>query len=158
MDERTTWSPTWRTMDKVSWSPGIFFRPPLLGDHDYYYYFFSNMIDCKANSRTNSMIDSKTDKHHQVILSNWLSLRHIILNQIFPCWSANKICNGPATWSILISHYAWGPVTTFNGFPKTPMIRPLDESQGSSPIQGRGSWLMCEVALRIEQDYHNGWH
>jgi len=27
------------------------------------------------------------------------------------------------------------------------MIRPLDESQGSSPLQGHGSWLMCEVAL-----------
>ena len=27
------------------------------------------------------------------------------------------------------------------------MVRPLDESQGSSPLQGHGSWLMCEVAL-----------
>ena len=30
----------------------------------------------------------------------------------------------------------------------TPMVRPLDESQGSSPLQGHGSWLMCEVALK----------
>jgi hypothetical protein len=30
----------------------------------------------------------------------------------------------------------------------TLMVRPLDESQGSSPLQGRGSWLMCEVALK----------
>jgi hypothetical protein len=29
----------------------------------------------------------------------------------------------------------------------THMIRPLDESQGSTPLQGHGSWLMCEVAL-----------
>ena len=28
------------------------------------------------------------------------------------------------------------------------MVRPLDESGGSSPSQGHGSWLMCEVALR----------
>jgi len=28
------------------------------------------------------------------------------------------------------------------------MVRPLDESQGSSPLQGHGSWLMCEVALK----------
>jgi hypothetical protein len=28
------------------------------------------------------------------------------------------------------------------------MVRPLDESQGSYPLQGHGSWLMCEVALR----------
>ena len=29
------------------------------------------------------------------------------------------------------------------------MVRPLDESQGSSPLQGYGSWLMCEVALSV---------
>jgi hypothetical protein len=28
------------------------------------------------------------------------------------------------------------------------MVRPLDENQGTSSLQGRGSWLMCEVALR----------
>ena len=28
------------------------------------------------------------------------------------------------------------------------MVQPLDESWGSSPLQGHGSWLMCEVALR----------
>ena len=28
------------------------------------------------------------------------------------------------------------------------MERPLDGSQGSSPLQDHGSWLMCEVALR----------
>jgi hypothetical protein len=26
--------------------------------------------DCKADSRTNSRIDSETDKYHQVLLSN----------------------------------------------------------------------------------------
>jgi hypothetical protein len=31
----------------------------------------------------------------------------------------------------------------------TLMVQPLDESQGSSPLQGRGSWLMCEVALSL---------
>ena len=31
------------------------------------------------------------------------------------------------------------------------MVRPLDESQGSSPLQGHGSWLVCEVALKIAQ-------
>ena len=36
-------------------------------------------------------------------------LRHIILNQVLPSFYANKICNGPATWSIITSHYAWGP-------------------------------------------------
>ena len=40
-----------------------------------------------------------------------------------------------------------GPWLHKTAFP-TPMARPSDESQGSSPLQGRGSWLMCEVALR----------
>ena len=32
------------------------------------------------------------------------------------------------------------------------MVRPLDESQGSSPSQGHGSWLMCEVALSVQSE------
>ena len=31
------------------------------------------------------------------------------------------------------------------------MVRPLDESQGSSPVQGHISWLVCEVALSHRQ-------
>jgi hypothetical protein len=27
MDEKSTWSPTWQTMNKVSWSAGIYVRP-----------------------------------------------------------------------------------------------------------------------------------
>jgi hypothetical protein len=29
------------------------------------------------------------------------------------------------------------------------MVRPLDESQGSSPLQGHGPWHECEVALSM---------
>ena len=43
-----------------------------------------------------------------------------------------------------------GPWLHKTAFP-TPMVRPLDESQGSSPLQGHGSWLMCEVALSLLQ-------
>ena len=89
-------------LPKFLWGP-----PPRGGPHAnsgrpwlFFFLFFFNMIDFK------------TDKHHQVILLNWYSLKHIILNQILPSFSANKIWNGPATWSILTSHYAWGPVTT----------------------------------------------
>jgi hypothetical protein len=120
------------------------------GDREFFN-IYSNRIgfgtECAADSRTDSRTNSRTDKHHQIILLNWPSLRHIILNQILPSFSANKVCNGPATWSILTSHYAWGPVTTYNGFSPTHMVRPLDYSQGSSPLQGHGSWLMCEVVL-----------
>ena len=41
-----------------------------------------------------------------------------------------------------------GPRLHKTAFP-TPMVRPLDESQGSSPLQGHGYWLMCEVALSV---------
>ena len=30
----------------------------------------------------------------------------------------------------------------------TPMVRPLDESQESSPLQGHGSWLMRELSAK----------
>jgi hypothetical protein len=33
------------------------------------------------------------------------------------------------------------------------MVQPLDESQGSSPLQGHGDWLMCEVVLRAASHY-----
>jgi hypothetical protein len=41
-----------------------------------------------------------------------------------------------------------GPRLHITAFP-TLMVWPLDESQGSSPLQGHGSWLMCEVALTM---------
>jgi hypothetical protein len=65
------------------------------------------------------MIDSRINKHHQIILLKLKFFKHIILNQILPIFSTNKVWNGPATWSILTSHYAWGPETTYNGFPNT---------------------------------------
>ena len=37
------------------------------------------------------------------------------------------------------------------------MVRPLDESEGSSPLQGHGSWLMCEVALSSPHELSRNW-
>ena len=34
MDEKSTWGPTWRTMDKVSWSPITLLGPPPRGGLD----------------------------------------------------------------------------------------------------------------------------
>ena len=39
----------------------------------------------------------------------------------------------------------WLPKTTL----PTPMVWPLDESRGSSTLQGHGSWLVCELALSM---------
>ena len=51
-----------------------------------------------------------------------------------------------------------GPRLHITAF-STHMVRPLDESQGSSRLQGHGSWLMCEVALNTPHKRcmrHNG--
>ena len=34
------------------------------------------------------------------------------------------------------------------------MVRPLDESRGSSPLRGHGTWLVCEVALGMVTQVH----
>jgi hypothetical protein len=53
-------------MDKVTWSLGIYVRPTFMGWADVNSSRTYFMIDCKADS----IIDSMTNKHHQVILSN----------------------------------------------------------------------------------------
>jgi len=52
--------------------------------------------------------------------------------------------NGPFSLHTMLE----GPRLPITAFP-TLMVRPVDESQGSSPLQGHGSWLMCEVALNV---------
>ena len=103
---------------RCQWSPGIYVMPTSKRwawrkfRETIIFSYLLNMIDSRAHSIIDSRIDFRTDKHHQVVLSNWQSLRHIVLNQILSSFSAHKIDNGPATWSILTSHYAWGSVTT----------------------------------------------
>jgi len=79
MNEKFTWSPTWRTTDKVSWSPKNL-RPTHLheigltqipGDHDYFFDIFSSMTYFKTDYSANSEIDSRIDKHHQIISLSW---------------------------------------------------------------------------------------
>ena len=139
--------------------------PPPRGGSDensgrpwFFQYFFQHdkfRDKLQGISITHFMIDfrtnSKIDKHHQIILLNWWNLRHIILNQILSFFSASKVYNGPTTWSILTSHYARGPETTYNGFPNTHGT--AFGWEGSSPLQGHGSWLMCEVALIFTNSY-----
>ena len=56
--------------------------------------------------------------------------------------------HGPFSLHIMLE----GPWLHKTAFP-TPTVRPLDESQESSPLQGHGSWLMCvaepNIFLRI---------
>ena len=44
----------------------------------------------------------------------------------------------------------------FHNKQTSPMVRPLNESQGPSPLQGHGFWLVCEVALTSVQNLVHG--
>jgi hypothetical protein len=83
------------------------------GDHDFFNIFFSRTdfrtdfrADFRADSRIDSRTDSRTDKHHQIILLKLINFETYYIKSNPPLFSANKVCNGPATWSILTSHYA----------------------------------------------------
>ena len=53
MDEKSTWSPSWRTMDKVSWSPGIYVFLKTMT--------FLNILSSGTNFRINCKVDSITN-------------------------------------------------------------------------------------------------
>jgi hypothetical protein len=64
---------------------------------------------------------------------------------------------------MVLKHCSFSLHTTLEGpwlhktaFP-TPMVRLLDESQGSSPLQGHSSWLMCEVAMSELVSHSDVW-
>jgi hypothetical protein len=87
------------------------------GDHDFFNIFFSRTdfrtdfradfrAVFRADSRIDSRTDSRTDKHHQIILLKLINFETYYIKSNPPLFSANKVCNGPATWSILTSHYA----------------------------------------------------
>ena len=148
MDEKSTWSLTWWTMDKVSWSLGICVKPTswrwawqkfqetiIFYNIFFQYDKFQNRLQGRFHDRFQ---DIQTPPSNSTKL---IEFETYYIKPNPPLFSVNKICNDPATWSILTSHYAWWPVTAKNDFPNT------HESQGSSALQGHGSWLVCEVNL-----------
>ncbi len=150
MDEKSTWSPTRRTMDKVSWSPGIYVRPTskrwawrkFREIVVFLIYFFS-----MTYYGTYSRIDFKTDKHHREVQIGrvWDILYWTKSSPLFPSTKYAMVPqHGPFSLHTMLEG-PWLPKTAF----PTPMVRPLDESQGSSALQGHGSWLVCEVALSL---------
>ena len=52
-------------------------------------------------------------------------------------------------WSHMASHYTWGPMTTLHDFGNVSGCH-VDISFGLSRFHGHGSWLVCEVALRLQ--------
>ena len=102
MDENYTRSPTRRTMDKVSWSPGISVMPTswcLNFRETWFKFFFPTRSDVRTYCKANSRIDRQTPP------SNSLKLIEFKTHYIKP--------NPPLffhqqniQWSILTSHYA----------------------------------------------------
>ena len=74
------------------------------------------------------------------------------INQILPSFPPTIYAmvpqHGPFSLHTMLEGL-WLPKTAF----PTPMVWPLDENQGSSPLQGHGSRLECGVALRMHSSY-----
>ena len=93
MDENSTWSPTWRTLNKVSRSPKIFIK--FHGDHDFFKYN-SGMTYFQDRLR-NIFHDRFQDR--QAPPSNYLKLLEFETCYIKPnppLFSTNKIYSGHA--------------------------------------------------------------
>ena len=148
MDEKSSQSPTWRTMDKVSWSPKIFVMPTSWRwdrrkfRETMIFFIFFRAWQISTYSRRN--------KHHQVILLNWYSLRHIIVNQILLSfsrpqnmqWSHNMVHSHVTLCSKARDYIKW--------LSQHPRYGLWMRVQGSAPLPGHdGSWLVCEEALRV---------
>ena len=110
-------------------------------DHYFFNIFFQHE-KFRTNLRADFITYSKTDKFSQ-IGRVWDILYQTKSSPLFP----------PTKYAMVPQHGPFSLYTMLEGpwlhkmaF-STPMVRPLDESQGSSPLQGHGSWLVCEVAL-----------
>ena len=91
MDEKSTWNHTWQTMDKVFMVSHNFCQAHLQevdltknGRDQDFLIFLPSRIDFMKNYKVDSITYSGLDKHHQVFLSNWKTLRHNISNQVLP--------------------------------------------------------------------------
>ena len=121
-----------------------------------YLYFFTSMTNSKVDSIIYSRTWSRTNKHRQVVLSNWSSLRHTIVNQTLPFFLPTKYAMVPQHGPFSLHTMLDGPWLHKTAFP-TPMVQPLDESQGASPLHGHGSWLVCDRGEAAVSYKWTGW-
>ena len=114
--------------------------------------FFPNKIDCRTNCKAESNIDSRTNKHHHndslkliefetyYIKPNpplfFLPTKHAIVSRHGP-FSLHTMHEGP-----------WLHKTTF----PTLMVRPLDERQGPSLLQGHGQCSRLKSSMPFKHD------
>ena len=112
----------WRTMDKVSWSPRIFvrstskrwtslkFRETMIflisSQHDWFQGRFQNVFHIRLKDRFHDRQTSPSSSLKLVEFETY----YIKPNR--PLLFRQQNMQGPTTWSILTSQYAWGSVTT----------------------------------------------
>ena len=123
MDVKCTWILTWHQMDHVSWSLGLFLKPPLRS---------------RPNIKLGNHGFSKSHNHWFILFYHvWGP--HINRNSLKYNWL--RACSHNT------SHYTWGHVTTLPDF-GSALGEPLNIFFGPSQFHGHGSWFVCEVALR----------
>ena len=125
MEVKSTWIPLWHQMDHVSWSPRLFSQKPRLGGRP----------------------DTKTGDHGT---SNAHNCRFILFYHVWePAWIE-------IYWNSIwfkVGHI-WLHTTLEDLWPHCVILEvwwdvPLTLSFGPSQCHGHGSWLMCEVAVRV---------
>ena len=153
MDEKSRWSPTWRTMDKVLWSPGIFVRPDAdFGETITFLMFFQqdkfqDKFQGKSHDRQTPPSSSLklVDFETYYIKPNPPLLFHEQNMQLVPQ-------HGPFSVHTMLEGL-WLPKTAFS----TPMVRLLDESQGPHHYKVTALGL-CEVALNpFANQFRHSW-
>jgi hypothetical protein len=92
MDVKSTWIPTWHQMDHVSWSLGLFSKPPLGGRPN------TKPGDCGTPNAHNCWFIL----FYHMGGPTWIGI----------CWNSISL----RAWSHVTSHYAWGSMTTLHDF------------------------------------------
>ena len=156
MDENSTWSPTWRTMDKVSWPPRIYIRPTFKrwAWHKFretmifFNYFFQQQIfqDKKHNIFHNRFQDRQTPTSDSLELIKFGTYYNkptplLFFRQQNMQWSCNMI-HSHFTLCLKAGEY-------IKRLSRHSLYSLWTRVKGPPPLQGHGSWLMCEVALNL---------
>ena len=113
MDEKSTWSPTWWTMDKVSWSHGIYARPT--SKRRVWCKFWETMTFV-IFFQHDIFLDWQTPQSSSLKL---VEFETYYINQILPAFSANKICNGLQHDPFSLHTMLEGPWIPKTAFPTT---------------------------------------
>ena len=124
MDVKPTWIPTWHRIDHVSWSLGLFWiKNHFLG------------VGLTQNQETMALQTRWFIWFYHVWGPAWIEIH----------WN----CMWLRVWSHITSHYTWRSVITRHDL-EVCWDALWTLSFGLSQFHGHGSWLMCEVVLKLD--------